>query len=90
MITDDMEEVELGEVEMRKQHSSYSREAYEQDDEAPRTGVQCQTQWSLSEAEYMHTCAAVLYYGLSWDTNMQVKHVFHSAVRSITTVSFVL
>ncbi|TWW75706.1 dnaJ homolog subfamily A member 4 [Takifugu rubripes] len=44
MVTDDMEEVELGDVEMRKQHSSYSREAYEQDEEGPRTGVQCQTQ----------------------------------------------
>lgn len=45
MITDDMEEVELGEVEARKQqHRSNSREAYEQDEEGPRTGVQCQTQ----------------------------------------------
>lgn len=44
MITDDMEEVELGEVEARKQHRRYSREAYEQDEEGPRTGVQCQTQ----------------------------------------------
>lgn len=44
MITDDMEEVELGEVEARKQRRSYSREAYEQDGEGPRTGVQCQTQ----------------------------------------------
>lgn len=44
MITDDMEEVELGEVETRKQHRSYSREAYEQDEGGPRTGVQCQTQ----------------------------------------------
>lgn len=44
MITDDMEEVELAEVEARKQqHRSYSREAYEQD-EGPRTGVQCHTQ----------------------------------------------
>uniref|UniRef100_H3CSK2 DnaJ homolog subfamily A member 1 n=2 Tax=Tetraodon nigroviridis TaxID=99883 RepID=H3CSK2_TETNG len=45
MITDDMEEVELGEVEARKQqHRSNSREAYEQDEEGPRTGMQCQTQ----------------------------------------------
>lgn len=44
MITDDMEEVELGEVETRKQRRSYSREAYEPDEEGPRTGVQCQTQ----------------------------------------------
>lgn len=44
MITDDMDEVELSEVEVRKQHSSYSREAYEQDEGGPRTGVQCQTQ----------------------------------------------
>ncbi|CAF98323.1 unnamed protein product, partial [Tetraodon nigroviridis] len=44
MITDDMEEVELGEVEARKQqHRSNSREAYEQDEEGPRTGMQCQT-----------------------------------------------
>lgn len=44
MISDDMEEVELGEVEAQKQQRSYSREAYEQDEEGPRTGVQCQTQ----------------------------------------------
>lgn len=44
MITDNMEEVELGEVEAQKQRRKYSREAYEQDEEGPRTGVQCQTQ----------------------------------------------
>lgn len=44
MITDDMEEAELGEVETRKQRRSYSREVYEQDEAGPRTGMQCQTQ----------------------------------------------
>lgn len=44
MITDDMEEVELCEVDMRKQQKNYSREAYEEDEEGPRSGVQCQTQ----------------------------------------------
>lgn len=44
MITDDMEEVDLSEVDLQSQERSYSREAYEEDDEGPRTGVQCQTQ----------------------------------------------
>lgn len=44
MMTDDMEEVELDEVDVRTQERSYSREAYEEDEEAPRSGVQCQTQ----------------------------------------------
>lgn len=44
MITDDMEEAELCEVDERTQQRSYSREAYEEDDENPRGGVQCQTQ----------------------------------------------
>lgn len=44
MITDDMEEVELSDVEVRSQERGYSREVYEEDDEGPRGGVQCQTQ----------------------------------------------
>lgn len=44
MITDDMEEVELSEEDVRTQQKTYSREAYEEDDEGPRGGVQCQTQ----------------------------------------------
>lgn len=44
MLTDDMEEVELSDVDVRSQERSYGREAYEEDDEGPRTGVQCQTQ----------------------------------------------
>ncbi|XP_039989885.1 dnaJ homolog subfamily A member 4 [Xiphias gladius] len=44
MITDDMEEVELCEVDVRTQQRSYSGEAYEEDEEGPRGGVQCQTQ----------------------------------------------
>ncbi|XP_034032348.1 dnaJ homolog subfamily A member 4 [Thalassophryne amazonica] len=44
MITDDMEEVDLCEVEEQSQQTRYSREAYEEDNEGPRTGVQCQTQ----------------------------------------------
>ncbi|XP_067445915.1 dnaJ homolog subfamily A member 4 [Thunnus thynnus] len=44
MITDDMEEVDLCEVDMRKQQKNYSREAYEEDEDSPRGGVQCQTQ----------------------------------------------
>lgn len=43
MITDDMEEVELSEVDERTQQKTYSREAYEEDEEGSR-GVQCQTQ----------------------------------------------
>lgn len=44
MITDDMEEVSLCEVDVRSQQKSFNREAYEEDDEGPRGGVQCQTQ----------------------------------------------
>lgn len=44
MITDDMEEVQLSEVDERSQHKSYGGEAYEEDEESPRGGVQCQTQ----------------------------------------------
>jgi len=44
MITDDMEEVELCEADERTKQRQYSREAYEEDDEHPRGGVQCQTQ----------------------------------------------
>ncbi|XP_053175043.1 dnaJ homolog subfamily A member 4 [Scomber japonicus] len=45
MITDEMEEVDLCEVDMRKQQKNSNREAYEEDDEGPRgSGVQCQTQ----------------------------------------------
>lgn len=44
MVTDDMEEVELSEVDVRTQERSHSREAYEEDEEGPRGGVQCQTQ----------------------------------------------
>lgn len=44
MVTDDMEEVDLCEVDEQAQQRSYSREAYEEDEEGPRSGVQCQTQ----------------------------------------------
>lgn len=44
MITDDMEEVDLSEADVRTQQKNYGREAYEEDDEGPRGGVQCQTQ----------------------------------------------
>ncbi|CAJ1056669.1 dnaJ homolog subfamily A member 4 [Xyrichtys novacula] len=44
MITDDMEEVDLIEADVQSQQRNYSREAYEEDDENPRGGVQCQTQ----------------------------------------------
>ncbi|XP_068169641.1 dnaJ homolog subfamily A member 4 [Antennarius striatus] len=44
MITDDMEEVDLCEVDVKTQQRNASREAYEEDDEGPRGGVQCQTQ----------------------------------------------
>ncbi|XP_072241982.1 dnaJ homolog subfamily A member 4 [Leuresthes tenuis] len=42
MITDEMEEVDLCEVDSQSQQKSYGREAYEEDDEGSR--VQCQTQ----------------------------------------------
>lgn len=46
MLTDDMEEVELCEVDHESQRKKYSGEAYEED-EGPRShGVQCQTQWN--------------------------------------------
>ncbi|XP_070686414.1 dnaJ homolog subfamily A member 4 [Pempheris klunzingeri] len=44
MISDDVEEVELCEVDVQRQERNYSREVYEEDDESPRGGVQCQTQ----------------------------------------------
>ncbi|XP_069564742.1 dnaJ homolog subfamily A member 4 [Brachyistius frenatus] len=44
MITDDMEEVDLTEADGSKQQKNYGGEAYEEDDEGPRSGVQCQTQ----------------------------------------------
>ncbi|XP_070828862.1 dnaJ homolog subfamily A member 4 [Chaetodon trifascialis] len=44
MITDDMEEVDLCEVDVQAQQRGYSRQAYEEDEEGPRGGVQCQTQ----------------------------------------------
>ncbi|XP_015252763.1 PREDICTED: dnaJ homolog subfamily A member 4-like [Cyprinodon variegatus] len=44
MITDDMEEVDLCEVDLGSQQKRYQGEAYEEDEEGPRSGVQCQTQ----------------------------------------------
>ncbi|XP_056138632.1 dnaJ homolog subfamily A member 1 isoform X2 [Lampris incognitus] len=44
MISDDMEEVDLCEVDTQSQQRNYSAEAYEEDEEGPRGGVQCQTQ----------------------------------------------
>ncbi|KAM4619522.1 dnaJ homolog subfamily A member 4 [Polymixia lowei] len=44
MVLDDMEEVDLCEVDAQSQQRSYSAEAYEEDEEGPRGGVQCQTQ----------------------------------------------
>ncbi|KAJ0037228.1 hypothetical protein NL108_018551 [Boleophthalmus pectinirostris] len=43
MLTDDMEEVDLEEVDVQAQQRKQQGEAYE-DDDAPRSGVQCQTQ----------------------------------------------
>ncbi|KAM4553853.1 dnaJ homolog subfamily A member 4 [Fundulus diaphanus] len=44
MITDDMEEVDLCEVDLNTQQKRHHGEAYEEDEEGPRSGVQCQTQ----------------------------------------------
>ncbi|XP_012726948.2 dnaJ homolog subfamily A member 4 [Fundulus heteroclitus] len=44
MITDDMEEVDLCEVDLNAQQKRHHGEAYEEDEEGPRSGVQCQTQ----------------------------------------------
>ncbi|XP_071752551.1 dnaJ homolog subfamily A member 1 [Centroberyx gerrardi] len=44
MVSDDMEEVDLCEVDSQSQQRSYGGEAYDEDDEGPRGGVQCQTQ----------------------------------------------
>ncbi|XP_030432559.1 dnaJ homolog subfamily A member 4 [Gopherus evgoodei] len=43
MITDDMDQVELTEFDPREKTCRNSREVYEEDEEGPRTGVQCQT-----------------------------------------------
>lgn len=42
-ITDDMDQVELKEFNPNEQSWRQHREAYEEDDEGPRAGVQCQT-----------------------------------------------
>ncbi|XP_062317532.1 dnaJ homolog subfamily A member 4 isoform X1 [Osmerus eperlanus] len=44
MLTDEMEEVHLCEMDYQSQQRSYSREAHEEDEDGPRKGVQCQTQ----------------------------------------------
>lgn len=44
MLSDDMEEVDLTEVDTRFQQRSSSGEAYDEDEEGPRSGLQCQTQ----------------------------------------------
>ncbi|XP_077423243.1 dnaJ homolog subfamily A member 1 [Vanacampus margaritifer] len=44
LIADDTEEVELCEVDERTQQRHYGGEAYNEDEEGPRGGVQCQTQ----------------------------------------------
>lgn len=44
LIADDTEEVELCEVDKRSQQRNYGGEAYDEDEEGPRGGVQCQTQ----------------------------------------------
>ncbi|XP_019731536.1 dnaJ homolog subfamily A member 4 [Hippocampus comes] len=44
LIADDTEEVELCEVDERSQQRNYGGEAYDEDEEGPRGGVQCQTQ----------------------------------------------
>lgn len=42
-ITEDMDQVELKEFNPNEQNWRQHREAYEEDDEGPRAGVQCQT-----------------------------------------------
>lgn len=42
-VTDDMDQVELKEFNPGEQNWRQQREAYEEDDDGPRAGVQCQT-----------------------------------------------
>ncbi|KAK2103513.1 DnaJ (Hsp40), sub A, member 4 [Saguinus oedipus] len=42
-ITDDMDQVELKEFSPSEQNWRQHREAYEEDEDGPRAGVQCQT-----------------------------------------------
>lgn len=44
MLTDDMEEVDLREVDVRTQQRKQQGEVYEEDEDSSRGGVQCQTQ----------------------------------------------
>lgn len=44
MLTDDMEEVDLSDVDVQAQQRKHQGEAYDEDEDSPRTGVQCQTQ----------------------------------------------
>lgn len=46
MLLDDMEEVDLCEIDYENQKSSFSGEAYEEDERPRGGGVQCQTQWT--------------------------------------------
>ena len=42
-VTEDMDQVELQEFDPNDQSWRQHREAYEEDDDGPRAGVQCQT-----------------------------------------------
>lgn len=44
MMTEDMEEVDLCEVDYERQKRNYSSEAYDEDEGPRQSGVQCQTQ----------------------------------------------
>lgn len=94
MITDDMEEVDLCEADVRSQQKNYGREAYEEDDESPRGGVQCQTQWSKSVI--YKCCRACGSFCLTWISDStgtdfcQVEYSFYPALPSLSKLSFVV
>ncbi|XP_055010815.1 dnaJ homolog subfamily A member 4-like [Boleophthalmus pectinirostris] len=43
MLMDDMEEVDLEEGDVQARQRKHQREVYQEDEDAPRSGVQCQT-----------------------------------------------
>lgn len=90
MLTDDMEEVELSDVDVRSQERSYGREAYEEDDEGPRTGVQCQTQWFVLVLQHVEFLFSLIMIRLPLDTSMQsgvpAPHFHHGFILTVNVL----
>lgn len=92
MLTDDMEEVDLSDVDIRSQERNFGREAYEEDDEGPRGGVQCQTQWFVLVLQHVEFLLSMIMIRLLLDTSMQsgvpASH-FHRKCKGVTVFTVV-